>query len=142
MEVDVIINMVGRQYGGYVQTGRGGDFPVFRGSRMQRGYGIGSILSGVLRTAIPFLKSGAKALGKEALRTGVAIGQDVLSRQKLKTAAKRRSLESVRNVATKSTRKLANKGKRIIRGTRKKKVTSSRAVGGKRRKRAPDIFDA
>ena len=140
--------MVGRQYGGYVQTGKGGDFPVFRGSRMQRGYGLGSILSGVFRTAIPFLKRGAKALGKEALRTGVNIGQDVLSGQNLRTAARQRGLESIRNVAKKSTRRLSSKtrstpAKKGIKRKRKgKPATSSRGRTKKRPKRSPDIFDS
>lgn len=133
--------MVGRQYGGYVQTGKGGgDFPVFRGSRMQRGYGLGSILSGVFRTAIPFLKRGAKALGKEALRTGVNIGQDVLSGQKFKTAARRRGLESIRNVAG---RKKPPAKKTIKRKRKGKPVISSRSVKKKRpaKRSPPDIFD-
>ena len=58
--------MVGRQYRGYVQNGKGG-FSVFRGSRMQRGYGIGSVLSS-MRAAVPFLRRGAQALGKQARR--------------------------------------------------------------------------
>jgi len=114
--------MVGRQYGGYVQRGRG-DFPVFRGSRMQRGYGLGSVLSGMFRTAIPFLKSGVKALGKEALRTGVNIGQDVLSGQNFKTAAQPKARKGIKRKAN------------------GKSVTSSRGKRGKGPKRSPDIFD-
>ena len=86
--------MVGRQYGGYIQYGRGG-IPVFRGSRMQRGYGIGSVLSGMFRAAVPFLRRGAQTLGKEALRTGITIGQDVLSGRKLKQSARQRTVEAV-----------------------------------------------
>lgn len=141
--------MVGRQYGGYVQAGKGGDFPVFRGSRMQRGYGLGSILSGMFRTAIPFLKSGAKALGKQALKTGVSIGQDVLNGQNLKTAARRRGLESIRNATGKaegrSTRKKKTKRPAAKKGIKRKAsgkpTTSSRGRTVKRRRRSPDIFD-
>ena len=141
--------MVGRQYGGYVQSGRG-DFPVFRGSRMQRGYGLGSILSGMFRTAIPFLKSGAKALGKQALRTGVSIGQDVLSGQNLKTAARRRALETLRQQkskgrSTSATGKKKPKPPAGVKGIKRKaggkSVSSSRGGKVKRRQRSPDIFD-
>ena len=139
--------MVGRQYGGYVQAGKGGDFPVFRGSRMQRGYGLGSILSGMFRTAIPFLKSGAKALGKQALKTGVSIGQDVLSGQNLKTAARRRGLETLQRATQKGRSpgkkktKSPTAGKGIKRKAVGKSVSSSRGGKVKRRQRSPDIFD-
>ena len=147
--------MVGRQYGGYVQSGKGG-FPVFRGSRMQRGYGIGSVLSGMLRAAVPFLRRGAQALGKQALRTGLDVGRDVLSGRKLKDSARQRTLQTVRNVVEKAGRrtnggtarrlrpaqknrpKTNKKKKGIKRKAPSKSVISSRA---KRAKRPPDIFD-
>ena len=147
--------MVGRQYGGYVQSGKGG-FPVFRGSRMQRGYGVGSVLSGMLRAAVPFLRRGAQALGKQALRTWLDVGRDVLSGRKLKDSARQRTLQTVRNVVEKAGRrtdggtarrqrpaqknrpKTNKKKKGIKRKAPSKSVTSSRA---KRAKRPPDIFD-
>ena len=148
--------MVGRQYGGYVQSGKGG-FPVFRGSRMQRGYGIGSVLSGMLRAAVPFLRRGAQALGKQALRTGLDVGRDVLSGRKLKDSARQRTLQTVRNVVEKAGRRTATRRQRrpaqknrpktnnsqkkkqgIKRKAPSKSVISSRA---KRAKRPPDIFD-
>ena len=151
--------MVGRQYGGYVQSGKG-SFPVFRGSRMQRGYGIGSVLSGMLRAAVPFLRRGAQALGKQALRTGLDVGRDVLSGRKLKDSARQRTLQTVRNVVEKAGRRTnggtarrrrpaqknrpkthnsqKKKKKGIKRKAPSKSVISSRA---KRAKRPPDIFD-
>ena len=148
--------MVGRQYGGYVQSGKG-SFPVFRGSRMQRGYGIGSVLSGMLRAAVPFLRRGAQALGKQALRTGLDVGRDVLSGRKLKDSARQRTLQTVRNVVEKAGRQAATQRRRpaqqsrpktnnsqkkkkkgIKRKAPSKSVISSRA---KRAKRPPDIFD-
>ena len=69
------------------QVGRG--HPVFTGPRNQRGYGLGGILGGLFRSAMPLLKQGAKTLGREAIRTGVGIAQDALegkiSRRRLKT---------------------------------------------------------
>ena len=143
--------MVGRQYGGYVQSGKGG-FPVFRGSRMQRGYGIGSVLSGMLRAVVPFLRRGAQALGKQAFRTGLDVGRDVLSGRKLKNSARQRTLQTVRNVVEKAGRQTAKrpqqsrpktnnsqkKKKGIKRKAPSKSVISSRA---KQAKRPPDIFD-
>ena len=148
--------MVGRQYGGYVQSGKGG-FPVFRGSRMQRGYGIGSVLSGMLRAAVPFLRRGAQALGKQALRTGLDVGRDVLSGRKFKDSARQRTMQTMKNVVENAGRRTnggtarrrrpapknrpkTNKKKKkgIKRKALSKSVISSRA---KRAKRPPDIFD-
>lgn len=56
----------------------GGVSAVYRGSPYQRGHGIGSFLGGLFRTITPLLKSGAKAVGKEALRTGINVLSDVV----------------------------------------------------------------
>jgi hypothetical protein len=41
------------------------------------GHGIGSHLARIFRTVFPFIKSGAKSVGKELLKTGSRIIQDV-----------------------------------------------------------------
>ena len=127
---------------------------------MQRWYGIGSVLSGMLRAAVPFLRRGAQALGKHALRTGLDVGRDVLSGRKLKDSARQRTLQTVRNVVEKAGRRTNSgterrrrpaqknrpktnnsqkkKKKGIKRKAPSKSVISSRA---KRAKRPPDIFD-
>lgn len=67
-------------YLAYYKTQLGGSVSaVYRGSPYQRGHGIGSFLGGLFRTITPLLKSGAKAVGKEALRTGVNVLSDVVS---------------------------------------------------------------
>jgi hypothetical protein len=48
---------------------------------MQRGNGIGSFLRGLFRFVKPLLYSGAKAIGKEALKTGSYILTDILEKQ-------------------------------------------------------------
>jgi len=52
---------------------------VYQGSPYQRGHGIGSFLGGLFRTITPLLKSGASALGKEALRHGIGFLGDIAS---------------------------------------------------------------
>jgi hypothetical protein len=60
--------------------GCGGIGPVYRASfRVQRGNGLGSFFRGLFRFVKPLLHSGAKALGKEALKTGSNIIKDVLN---------------------------------------------------------------
>lgn len=56
----------------------GGDFPVFVGARYQRGHGIGSIISGLFRRALPILKSNVKNLGLSLLKKGAHVAGDVL----------------------------------------------------------------
>ncbi len=74
----------------YINQAGYGLNPVFAGSRMQRGHGLGSIFSGLFKAATPLLKRGAKALGKQALSTGMELANDLLEGKNLKTAAKSR----------------------------------------------------
>jgi len=56
--------------------------PVYRASfRVQRGNGIGSFFRGLLRFVKPLLYSGAKAVGKEALKTGSSIIPNMINRE-------------------------------------------------------------
>ena len=83
-----------RLYEDYYQKQVGRGLPVFIGGTSMRGRGLGSLLSGLVRSAVPLLKSGGKALLKEGAKTGTQLAQDVLSGQNLKSAAKRRAQEA------------------------------------------------
>ena len=64
----------------FEQIGHGGAISkVYIGSPHQRGRGVGSYLSGVIRKIIPLIKSGAQTLGKEFLRLGLNIVSDVVT---------------------------------------------------------------
>ena len=52
----------------YEYMQRGGSLPVFRGARTQRGYGLGSMLKGILRSAIPLHKRRRENHWKESLK--------------------------------------------------------------------------
>ena len=54
-------------YEDYYTRQSGGEVPVFYGARTQRGHGLGSILGGLFRRALPFLSSGAKIVGQQAM---------------------------------------------------------------------------
>ena len=74
----------------------GSGLPVFRGDLRQEGYGIGGIISGLFRQAVPILKPVMKSLGKAALRTGGRVLSDVVRERKpIKDAMKNRILETV-----------------------------------------------
>ena len=78
-------------YDQYYMNQVGAGMPVYRGSPvLQRGYGLGGLLRGLFRRALPFLKKGATMVGKQALQTGMDLAEDVMSGQNIKTAAKRR----------------------------------------------------
>ena len=55
----------------------GGAIPGFVGQPYQRGAGIGSFFRSIFRMAAPVLKRAAKAVGKQALKTGASIVADV-----------------------------------------------------------------
>ena len=66
-------------YNDYNARQAGGAMPYFAGARYHRGHGLGSLFGGLLHSAMPLIKRGAVTLGKEALKTGVRIVDDVLS---------------------------------------------------------------
>uniref|UniRef100_A0ABD2VTE7 Uncharacterized protein n=1 Tax=Trichogramma kaykai TaxID=54128 RepID=A0ABD2VTE7_9HYME len=111
----------------------GGIRNVYVGAPRQRGRGVGGWLGGVFRTIIPYIKSGAKAVGKEAARAGVQILSD-MSRgdMTLHESVHARSRESGRKLAKKAGEKLSNimkgrgyKTRRKSRGNQSKKKRSS-----------------
>ena len=88
---------------------RGGGIPrVFIGSSYQRGHGIGSFLGGLFRRVLPYLTSGLRAAGKEALRAGVNIIEDVENNMPLKVAAEHRFEQSRDNLKRKAREKLSS----------------------------------
>lgn len=78
------------------QAGHG--LPAFQGVRIQRGHGIGNMFSGLLKSAMPLIKKGSKALGKQVLSTGLDIANDLLSGENIRTSTERRLKEAGRNI--------------------------------------------
>lgn len=75
---------------------------IYVGAPYQQGSGIGSFLGGVYRYVIPFLKSSAKTVGKEALSTGLNIVSDIASCKEPQDAVRSRLRESIRNLKRKA----------------------------------------
>ena len=117
---------------------------MFTGPRSQKGYGLGGILGGLFRSAIPLFKQGAKTLGREVFNTGVSLAQDALEGKNIKTAANTRLRQAGRNLSQKAIRKLGtmqtggHRSRGIKRRATRRRLTSS---SGKRPKRSFDIFD-
>lgn len=85
-----------RHYSSSFQGGSG-MYPVFSGSRYQRGSGVGDIFKGLWRTAVPFIKKGLYGIGRYALRSGGRLLDDLEQGTNLKTAAKARFDEAKRD---------------------------------------------
>lgn len=121
------------------QAGNG--MPYYQGLSLQRGYGIGGFFAKLFRGVLPFLKSGAKAVGKEALRTGTMVANDVLSGENFKTSLKTRTKESGKKLARKAVQKA---DEMIGRGRFKRKRKSPKRVIRSKAKRVEgrDIFDS
>jgi hypothetical protein len=79
----------GRRIKTYIQQS-GSGLPVFQGSRGQRGHGIGSVLSGLFRSAMSMLKRRLATFGKHALKTGLEIAGDVAEDKSFKDSARER----------------------------------------------------
>jgi hypothetical protein len=130
--------------------------PVFRGSPWQAGYGqtgygLGGLFRNLARRSMPLIKTGAKALGKIALKSGADFLGDVLSGKNVKEAAKARTVEAAHVAKRKAINKVMGQigsGKRAKRSgsvkrtakKRKASVSTARRSQTKKRKTAQDIF--
>ncbi len=83
-----------RSYESYYGSQVGHGMPVFLGARVQRGHGLGNLFAGLVRAAMPLVKKGVKAIGKQGMKTGIQIAGDVFSGHKPKQAAKRRAKQA------------------------------------------------
>ena len=107
------------------QSGSGG--PIFMGASSQRGHGLGSFLSGLFRRAMPFLKRGAKELGKRALHTGLTMANDMVEGSTFRDSAERRIPEGIKGfVASNFGQSGSGKRRRSISRNRSKCKTKPR----------------
>ncbi|GFX60082.1 uncharacterized protein F54H12.2 [Trichonephila clavipes] len=74
-------NCCTKQFEDYYISQTGNGLPYYAGQSFQKGYGIGGWFKRLFRTALPFLKSGAKSVGKEVLKTSTQIANDMLEGQ-------------------------------------------------------------
>jgi hypothetical protein len=122
------------------QAGGGGIGSVYRASfRTQRGRGIGSFFKGLFKFVKPLLYSGAKAVGKEALKTGSHILTDILDKkpdQPVGGIFKSRLSEAKGNLEHKI-KNMTGSGLGLKRKRKVKKAQSS-----SRRGKVKDIFSA
>ena len=101
------------------QAGRG--YPVYVGTRYQRGHGLGSIFGGLFKAAVPLLKKSVKTLSREALKTGLNIAEDVVAGKNLKQATKSRLKSTGQNLLQKAIIRVGSPGEQSIKRTAKRK---------------------
>ncbi|KAF4529786.1 hypothetical protein B566_EDAN018054 [Ephemera danica] len=100
----------------------------------QKGDGLGSFLGGLFRRIFPLISSGAKAVGKEALSTGINLLKDALNGRPIKESMYDRVKQAGTNLTTKGARTLESMvGNGYKRGKRKRRA-QSRSVVKKKRK--------
>jgi len=72
--------------------------PFYSGAQYQRGHGLGSIFASIGRAVLPLVKTGAKAVGREVLKSGSRIASDVLAGENVKRVAIRRAKQAGSNL--------------------------------------------
>ena len=83
-----------RAYHEYYLNQAGKGYPVYVGTRYQRG--------SLFKSAVPLLKRGAKTLGREALKTGLNLASNVVEGQNVAQAAKSRLKSTGQNLLQKA----------------------------------------
>ena len=85
-------------YENYYVNQAGTGVSVFQRYGGQRGHGIGSTLAGLFRSAVPMLKKGLAAFGRQALSTGLQVASDMAERQKFSESASMRSRQGIKRL--------------------------------------------
>lgn len=110
----------------------GSGLPYYSGSTgLQRGHGLGGLIGSLFRTAMPLLKKGAAAVGRQALQTGVEIAEDVMGGKNVKSSARNRVRQAGRQLGSRAAKKIqtGRGGKK----TKKKKKTNTKTKPATRR---------
>lgn len=129
-------------YESYYLDQSGSGIPVFAGSRGQRGHGLGSILGGLFRSALPMIKRGLAVFGKHALKTGLEIANDVVEGESIRNSAKRRVPESIKRFAkVENFINQSGSGRRRITTRVRKRIEEKNIRKKSRKRKYNDIFD-
>ena len=123
-------------YDTHYKTQIGGGF--YTGVKRQYGYGLGGLFSKLGRYVIPLLKPVAKTIGKQVVRSGTLLADDILNGQSPKLAFKKNLKQGAKELFEKAT-----KPKKTPKKSLKRKHTSKKgSISKKKRSRKLDIFDS
>ena len=119
-------------------VGRGAGFPIFSGSRRQRG---GSILGSIKSLVLPTLATVGKHVGKTALSEAVGLAKDVVGDvvkgRNIGQSLKQHGLKRLKNVGKSGLQAVGSKFNPFTsskRSKRKRNTTSTRQPAKKRRR--------
>lgn len=112
-------------YENQIGSGSSGVRNVFIGSRYQRGSGIGSFFAGLARSILPLFTSGLRAVGKEALRGGISVLDDIGNNVTFKDSLKTRFAESRENLKDQAKNKI---NEMLMRGSGYKTIAFNNAL--------------
>ena len=98
------------------QVGHG---QYFSGAAFQRGYSLGNIAASLGKALLPLVKSGAEAIEKQALKSGVAFASDVLAGKNVKQAVLQRIKQARLTLLQKATAPKKRKAPRVQKKKRK-----------------------
>lgn len=108
--------------------------PAYGGAPRQRGHGIGSLIAGLLRGAVPLLstlgKSAAKSIGSAVLSTGAGVLTDAIAGRGIKASMKRHAISQGRNLI----KKAATSTRGYLNSTDAPKPVKRRATGKRARR--------
>ncbi len=112
---------------------------TYKGPIYQRGNGLGSIFSSLLRVITPIFKSNSvrkalKTAGTSALSTGLNVGNDFLQGKNFKESLKHRAGETGANLLESAAEELRNLSGRGYKRGRKRKSSAKKKKPAKRRK--------
>jgi hypothetical protein len=120
----------------YSNTGEP-SFPVYRGIRYQKGYGLGRVFSRLFRYIMPIIKEKGlpilKTVGESALKGVSNLASDALKGKNFKQSAEERIMETFSELKSKA----GMQGN----GINRKKLTRELKNKRKKKKRRLDIFD-
>ena len=129
----------------YYRQATGGALPVFRGIPVQRGYGLGNLMSAGLRSIIPGLKSAG--IQKLLLSQGLGLATDFLRGKPLTQSLKQRALSTGKTVGKRVLAQIGlipptddgpprKRGRKTSTGVKKKGVARRKVQKGRGRRRA------
>jgi hypothetical protein len=125
----------------YLRQAEGRDHAGSFQGASQKGDGLGSFLGGLFRRIFPLLKSGAKAVGTEALTSGIHLLRDVITGKSLKDSVRDRVTEAGHNLTAKAAKKAETLVGSGYKRRKHRKTSHSRVKRKRRRISHKDIFD-
>lgn len=134
----------------YTKQAGNGIGQVYAGTAFQRGSGVGSFLSGLFRKALPFLYTGARAVGKEALKSGLGILEDIENNKPVKESVvtrirsggsnlKRKAKDALEKAMTGSGYKI-KKRRTVVQSKKKRPTVRLPKTVTKKKVKIKDIF--